>query len=112
HKDEISQAVLTAISKLLEEVYGIIVFSFTIGNIVISQEDISNIEEARAKAAAEERVVEGAVCPACGAPLEAGDKFCPACGASAVPAKKECPFCGRKNSAKAKFCSGCGRKLK
>ncbi|MCD8309322.1 MAG: SPFH domain-containing protein, partial [Clostridia bacterium] len=41
HKDEISQAVLPAISKLLEEDYGIKVFSFTIGNIVISQEDIS-----------------------------------------------------------------------
>ncbi|MCD7728935.1 MAG: SPFH domain-containing protein [Clostridia bacterium] len=105
HKDEISQAVLPVVCKLFEEDYGLKVFSFTIGSVVISPDDLSQIEEARAKGA-------GTVCPECGAPLEAGDKFCPACGASVVPVRKECPFCGRKNTAKAKFCSGCGRKLK
>ncbi|MCD8372077.1 MAG: SPFH domain-containing protein [Clostridia bacterium] len=107
HKDEISQAVLPAVSKLYEEDYGLKVFSFTIGSVVISPEDISKIEEAREKISATE-----AVCPSCGAALSAGDKFCPECGAAIYPVKKECPFCGKKNTAKAKFCSGCGRKLK
>ncbi len=105
HKDEIAQSVLPELSAMFEDDYGLKIFSFTIGRVVISDEDIEAIEEARREGVKKERF-----CPHCGAALCAGDKFCSSCGNS-VADEKTCPSCGKKSGAGAKFCSGCGAKL-
>ena len=102
HKDEIAQSVLPVLSKMFEEDYGLKMFSFTIASVVISDEDIAAIEEAR-----KGRHISAGICPYCGAPYSAGDKFCSACG-KPVSAKKTCPKCGKLNEGGAKFCSACG----
>ena len=105
HKDEIAQSVLPVLSKMFEEDYGLKMFSFTIASVVISDEDIAAIEEER-----KSRHISAGICPYCGAPYSAGDKFCSACG-KPVSAKKACPKCGKLNEGGAKFCSACGEKL-
>lgn len=47
----------------------------------------------------------GAVCPRCGAPVKAGNKFCEQCGL------KLCPHCGAEVSPAARFCGSCGAAL-
>ena len=106
HKDEIAQSVLPVLSKMFEEDYGLKMFSFTIASVVISDEDIAAIEEARKNVSHRA----AGICPYCGAPYSAGDKFCSACG-KPVSAKKACPKCGKLNEGGAKFCSACGEKL-
>lgn len=106
HKDEIAQSVLPVLSKMFEEDYGLKMFSFTIASVVISDEDIAAIEDARKNVSHRA----AGICPYCGAPYSAGDKFCSACG-KPVSAKKACPKCGKLNEGGAKFCSDCGEKL-
>ena len=106
HKDEIAQSVLPVLSKMFEEDYGLKMFSFTIASVVISDEDIAAIEDARKNVSHRA----AGICPYCGAPYSAGDKFCSACG-KPVSAKKACPKCGTLNEGGAKFCSACGEKL-
>ena len=106
HKDEIAQSVLPVLSKMFEEDYGLKMFSFTIASVVISDEDIAAIEEARKNVSHRA----AGICPYCDAPYSAGDKFCSACG-KPVSAKKACPKCGKLNEGGAKFCSACGEKL-
>lgn len=106
HKDEIAQSVLPVLSKMFEEDYGLKMFSFTIASVVISDEDIAAIEEARKNVSHRA----AGICPYCDAPYSAGDKFCSACG-KPVSAKKTCPKCGKLNEGGAKFCSACGEKL-
>ncbi len=106
HKDEIAQSVLPVLSKMFEEDYGLKMFSFTIASVVISDEDIAAIEDARKNVSHRA----AGICPYCGAPYSAGDKFCSACG-KPVSAKKACPKCGKLNVGGAKFCSACGEKL-
>ena len=106
HKDEIAQSVLPVLSKMFEEDYGLKMFSFTIASVVISDEDIAAIGDARKNVSHRA----AGICPYCGAPYSAGDKFCSACG-KPVSAKKACPKCGKLNEGGAKFCSACGEKL-
>ena len=102
HKDEIAAKILPDLKETFED-YGLKLFSFTIGNVVIPEEDVEAIREARSRGLAQVR------CPACGQPCDVGAKFCPNCGAPL--GTKECPACGRKNPADAKFCSDCGKKF-
>ena len=104
HKDEIARAVLPELSKMFEEDYGLKIFSFTIASVVISDEDIAAIRAARAEGRAN-----AGVCPHCGAPYSAGDKFCAACGRPV--GGKLCKKCGKLNDIGAKFCSDCGTKF-
>lgn len=55
------------------------------------------------------------VCPECGQPAGADQKFCPSCGAK-LPEQTLgqgalCPQCGRQNTVGMKFCAECGTKL-
>ncbi len=105
HKDEIAQSVLPVLSGMFEEDYGLKMFSFTIANVVISDDDIAAIEQARLSG-----VKPAERCPNCGAPCLAGDRFCSACGKE-LTAGKKCPACGKQNGEDAGYCSGCGAKL-
>lgn len=49
-------------------------------------------------------------CPACGAQVDAGQKFCPACGEKR-PQISRCPRCGALQKPGAGFCSSCGNKF-
>ena len=104
HKDEIAQSVLPVLSKMFEEDYGLKMFSFTIASVVISDEDIAAIRAARAEGRAN-----AGLCPHCGAPYSAGDKFCAACGRPV--GGKLCKKCGKLNEDDANYCSSCGEKL-
>ncbi len=50
----------------------------------------------------------GPLCPACGSPVPAGQKFCGECGAKM---EKKCPNCGTAWDPSQKFCGECGTKL-
>ncbi len=102
HKDEIAAKIMPDLKDMFED-YGLKLFSFMIGNVVISDDDIAAIREARERGRAQVR------CLACGQPCGSGAKFCPNCGAAL--GNKECPACGRQNPADAKFCSDCGKKF-
>lgn len=58
-----------------------------------------------------EKVDAPLVCPNCGAPYKATDKFCPKCGKRVSKEPMICPDCGKANEYIAVFCSGCGKKL-
>lgn len=45
------------------------------------------------------------VCPSCGTPNQAADKFCAHCGSGLTSV---CPECGKENSVHRSFCTGCG----
>ncbi|MDO4552051.1 MAG: zinc ribbon domain-containing protein [Bacillota bacterium] len=55
------------------------------------------------------------ICPQCGQPAGADQKFCPGCGAELPQATLSegfiCPQCGKENKLTAKFCADCGAKL-
>ena len=55
------------------------------------------------------------VCPECGQPAGADQKFCPNCGGklpeNTVAQESVCPSCGKQNKLTAKFCADCGTKL-
>lgn len=102
HKDEIAAKIMPDLKDMFED-YGLKLFSFTIGNVVITEDDVAAIREARERGRAQVR------CLACGQPCGSGAKFCPNCGAAL--GNKECPACGRQNPADAKYCSDCGKKF-
>lgn len=104
YKDKIAQSVLPVLSAMFEEDYGLKLFSFTIADVVISDEDIAAIVAARNAGGGS-----AGVCPHCGAPYSAGDKFCAACGKPL--SGKVCAKCGKLNEEDANFCSFCGEKL-
>ncbi len=47
-------------------------------------------------------------CPACGCPVQAGDRFCAHCGTAL---QRICPHCGVTVAPQGRFCPGCGRPL-
>lgn len=55
-----------------------------------------------------QKQVEKAKCPVCGADINKGEKFCPSCGKKLVDS---CPDCGAELVPGAKFCPNCGKKL-
>lgn len=74
----------------------------------------SNLEKA-AQSYATEMSKNVKVCPECGQPAEASQKFCPGCGTklpeSTMADEFVCPGCGKQNKLTAKFCADCGTKL-
>jgi hypothetical protein len=51
----------------------------------------------------------GAICAACGKPLQEGGTFCPHCGEPVPPPAQFCAFCGSSMRPGARFCAHCGR---
>lgn len=106
-KKQISQKVLSALSRKLQSEYGIAVFSFNIANIIFDSEERKNLEDSF-KA---QKQGKSEVCKFCGMPLVEGAKFCANCGHK-VGGGKVCPNCHAQNTEDAKFCSACGTELK
>ncbi len=112
HKQALAEDLLPAVRKLFADGYGLEVTYFLIGNIVINEGAKYRIDAERARLrAVKEQEANKLVCPQCGAPCTARDKFCAKCGAKLAPQKVFCTECGKENVPGSAFCSSCGHKL-
>ena len=82
----------------------------TIGQIYADTMKSATAAPAASSGPAAPAAVPGAVCPKCGASVNANAKFCPACGEK-LAVKASCPKCGAEVPAGSKFCPECGEKL-
>ena len=136
HKDEIAQSVLPELSKMFEEDYGLKMFSFTLASVLIADEYIRAIEEAKreqkakaAEEAAKRREEEVAAAQdeknlereKFLRELEKNDyeKYLEVCkvigweprGGAKAASGRFCPNCGHSYEAGDKFCPGCGKQV-
>jgi len=70
--------------------------------------EVDGVLEYTCQACYEGQVIEIAACRACGAALEAADKFCGKCGA---PRAVTCASCGADVADEDRFCGKCGAKV-